>query len=94
MVWVTSAWLQLSFPLFPACILPAIEGGRGGPPLKRTCVLSERPVALEDGPEGERRREDAEEEVGEGQGHDEGVARVRPQLGANTYDFREGGSLQ
>ena len=37
-------------------------------------------MALEDGPEGERRREDAEEEVGEGQGHDERVARVRPQL--------------
>ena len=53
-------------------------------------------MALEDGPEGERRREDAEEEVGEGQGHDEGVAWVRPQLGGEgqTHMTSEVGGRQ
>ena len=54
------------------------------------CVLSEWPVSLKDGPEGEGRCEDAEEEVGEGEGDDEGVARVRPQLGRRQDDGLHG----
>ena len=54
--------------------------------LLRTRVLSEGPVPLQYGPEREGRGEYAEEEVGEGEGDDEGVSGVCPELGRGEDD--------
>ena len=51
---------------------------------------TQRPVAFKDIPQGQRGREDAQEEVRDGQGDDEGVPGVFPELLGGQDDGNDG----
>ena len=52
------------------------------------CVVAEGPVSHQRGPEGQRWGEVAEEEVGDGEGKDERVTRIKPEF-ARAEDDHE-----